>query len=206
MPSPANPGDRDPHGPGAEREHILRMVLARTLMSLAGISIGLVVALGLARLIASPSSDSAADPPTFRWCRSCWPRSRPGLPAGPWHARPDGARYRRRPGQRGVLLQSVRKRKHRSISPGRSLALQVLSLLGAGGWGKSIAPVTPVSADVAIKVIHAERMADGRPALRFVGGRAASPSTIPTSSPFRSIVDGIDFIVMGTCQVRPSTR
>ena len=52
---------------GAEREHILRMVLKHgTLMSLAGIGIGLVVALGLARLISSLLfQTSAADPPTF---------------------------------------------------------------------------------------------------------------------------------------------
>ncbi len=52
---------------GAEREHILRMVLRHgALMSLAGISIGLVVAFGLARLIASLLyQTSATDPPTF---------------------------------------------------------------------------------------------------------------------------------------------
>jgi putative ABC transport system permease protein len=52
---------------GAEREHILRMVLRHgTLMSVAGIGIGLVVALGLARLIASLLFEtSATDPPTF---------------------------------------------------------------------------------------------------------------------------------------------
>jgi putative ABC transport system permease protein len=52
---------------GAERDHILRMVLRHgTLMSLAGVGIGLTVALGLARLITSLLfQTSAADPPTF---------------------------------------------------------------------------------------------------------------------------------------------
>jgi putative ABC transport system permease protein len=52
---------------GAEREHILRMVLRHgALMSFAGIGIGLVVAVGLARLIASLLyQTSAMDPPTF---------------------------------------------------------------------------------------------------------------------------------------------
>jgi predicted permease len=52
---------------GARRAEILRMVLGHgTTMALAGVSIGLVVAFGLARLITSQLFQvSAADPPTF---------------------------------------------------------------------------------------------------------------------------------------------
>ncbi|HEX6739601.1 MAG TPA: ABC transporter permease, partial [Vicinamibacteria bacterium] len=52
---------------GAEREHIVRMVLrSGTLMALSGVAIGLVAALGLARLMTSLLfQTSAADPPTF---------------------------------------------------------------------------------------------------------------------------------------------
>jgi putative ABC transport system permease protein len=52
---------------GAEREHILQMVLRHgTLMALSGVGIGLVAALGLARLITSLLFEtSASDPPTF---------------------------------------------------------------------------------------------------------------------------------------------
>jgi predicted permease len=52
---------------GAEREHIVRMVLrSGTLMALAGVGIGLVTALGLARLITTLLfQTSPADPPTF---------------------------------------------------------------------------------------------------------------------------------------------
>ena len=52
---------------GAEREHILRMVLrSGALMALCGVGIGLVTALGLARLITTLLfQTSAADPPTF---------------------------------------------------------------------------------------------------------------------------------------------
>ena len=52
---------------GAEREHVLRMVVrSGTLLALAGIAIGLAVAFGLARLIAALLFEtSTADPPTF---------------------------------------------------------------------------------------------------------------------------------------------
>jgi putative ABC transport system permease protein len=52
---------------GAEREQILRMVLRHgTVMAVSGVALGLVVALGLARLITSLLfQTSAADPPTF---------------------------------------------------------------------------------------------------------------------------------------------
>jgi putative ABC transport system permease protein len=52
---------------GAEREQILRMVLRHgTVMAVSGVALGLVAALGLARLITSLLfQTSAADPPTF---------------------------------------------------------------------------------------------------------------------------------------------
>jgi putative ABC transport system permease protein len=52
---------------GAERDHIVRMVLrSGTLLALAGVGIGLLAALGLARLITTLLFEtSAADPPTF---------------------------------------------------------------------------------------------------------------------------------------------
>jgi putative ABC transport system permease protein len=52
---------------GAERDHIVRMVLrSGTVMALCGVGIGLVAALGLARLIAALLfQTSPADPPTF---------------------------------------------------------------------------------------------------------------------------------------------
>jgi len=52
---------------GAEREHVLRMVLrSGTVLALSGIGIGLVVAFALARLIAALLFEtSTADPPTF---------------------------------------------------------------------------------------------------------------------------------------------
>ena len=52
---------------GAEREHVLRMVVrSGTLLALAGIAIGLAVAFVLARLIAALLFEtSTADPPTF---------------------------------------------------------------------------------------------------------------------------------------------
>jgi putative ABC transport system permease protein len=52
---------------GAEARHVLRMVLRHgAAMALAGIAIGSVTALGLARLITSLLFEtSAADPPTF---------------------------------------------------------------------------------------------------------------------------------------------
>jgi len=52
---------------GAERDHILRMVLRHgTALAVAGVGIGLVAAFGLARLITSLLfQTSAADPPTF---------------------------------------------------------------------------------------------------------------------------------------------
>jgi putative ABC transport system permease protein len=52
---------------GAEREHIVRMVLrSGALMALSGVGIGLLLAFGLARLITTLLfQTSAADPPTF---------------------------------------------------------------------------------------------------------------------------------------------
>jgi putative ABC transport system permease protein len=52
---------------GAEREHVLRMVMRNgTVLALAGIAIGLAAAFALARLIAALLfQTSAADPPTF---------------------------------------------------------------------------------------------------------------------------------------------